>query len=104
MFKKHRLLIGVDIVLIALLALQYRFLPEQIPLLYSRPWGEAQIVDYWYILLLPILMHVFYFTNQFLSFRFFHDDSLPSRVFSTATTIIILVFALIFIRILFLVT
>jgi len=99
-----KILLGVDIVMAALFAWKYQYFPEQIPLFYSRPWGEAQIVDYWYIALLPVLMHVFYLINGILSKRFFGNQKIPQKIFTISTFISIGLFSLIFIRIVLLVT
>lgn len=99
-----KFLIGVDIILAALFAISFRNMPEQIPLLYSRPWGEAQIVDYWYIALLPILMHVFFFLNIVITKKFFPADEVPKRISSIANAFVIVTFSAIFIKILYLVS
>lgn len=99
-----KLLIGADVVMAASLAWRFPHLPEQIPLFYSRPWGEAQLADVWYILLLPILVHLFYFFNTYIIKRFFRDDVLFPRMFSVTTSVLIIVCTGIFLKILFLVT
>ena len=99
-----KLLIGVDVLLAGLFAWRYQYMPDQIPLLYSRPWGESQIVDYWYIFLLPICMHLFYFVNSYISKKFFVGETVAPKIFNVATMILIGLFSLLFIKILFLVT
>lgn len=99
-----KLLIGADVVMAALFLWKFRYLPEQIPLFYSRPWGEAQIADYWYIALIPILMHIFYVLNGLLCRRFFPNQHIPQKIFTISTGIAIVLFTAIFIRIIVLVT
>lgn len=99
-----KILIGLDIFMAALFAWKYQYFPEQIPLFYSRPWGEPQIVDYWYIALLPILMHLFYLANNVLSKRFFPNQKTPQKIFMISTLISMGLFSAIFIRIVLLVT
>lgn len=91
-------------VMAALFAFKLRYFPEQIPLFYSRPWGEAQIVDYWYIVLIPVLMHVFYLINGILSRRYFLNQQIPHTIYSISTIISIVLFSAIFIRIVLLVS
>ena len=45
--------------------------PPEIPLFYSRIWGEGQVASKWEILLLPILMEVaFIVSNWFAKKKF----------------------------------
>ncbi len=99
-----KILLGADILMIALFAWKFQHFPEQIPLFYSRPWGEPQIVDYWYIALLPILMHLFYLLNGLLSKKLFHSQKIPQKIFFVSTIVTIALFTSIFIRIVLLVT
>jgi hypothetical protein len=100
----NKILIGADVLMAGILAWKYSSAPLQIPLLYSRPWGDPQLVDFWYILLLPILMHVFYFLNIFFSKTVFHSEGLFDQLFRVANIFIIIAFTGIFLKILFLVT
>lgn len=99
-----KILIGADVIMALLFAWKYQYFPEQIPLFYSRPWGEAQIADYWYIALLPLLMHVFYATNVYVGRKLFTHQKLPTKIFTISTIISIAVFTALFIRIVLLVT
>ncbi|CAN5238632.1 hypothetical protein BH09PAT2_BH09PAT2_03860 [soil metagenome] len=99
-----KILLGVDFVMAALFAWKFQYFPEQIPLFYSRPWGEPQIVDYWYIALLPVLMHIFYFINILLCKKIFPNQKIPQKIFTISTLIGIGLFSVIFIRIVLLVT
>ena len=84
-----KLLIGADILMAAIFAWRYMYLPEQIPLLYSRSWGEPQIVDYWYIALIPILMHVFYLLNSYIAQKYFTPTGLFRKLFRVANIFLI---------------
>lgn len=48
------------------LLLVYRALPNQIPLFYSRPWGESQLAAKFFIWLLPGLSTFFFLINLVL--------------------------------------
>jgi hypothetical protein len=96
--------IVADIIMAATYFFLSAQLPPQIPLFYARPWGEDQLADLWLIIVLPILMHVFIIGNK-LSVRFlFKNDDLIRKTFAFADWFYIIVFTVIFIRILFLVS
>ncbi len=40
---------------LGVLAIYWRHLPPQVPLLYTRPWGELQLVSPYYLWLIPIV-------------------------------------------------
>lgn len=100
----NKLLIGADILMAAIFAWRFQFMPNQIPLLYSRPWGDPQLVEFWYIALLPILMHIFYFLNVFIAKKYFHSEELFQKLFNITNMFIVVTFSGIFLKILFLVT
>jgi hypothetical protein len=100
----NKLLIGADILMAAIFAWRFQYMPDQIPLLYSRPWGDPQLVEYWYIALLPILMHIFYFFNAFIIKKFFHSEELFQQLFNILNIFVIIAFTGIFLKIIFLVT
>jgi hypothetical protein len=81
-------------------------LPPQIPLFYSRPWGEFQITDWWFIFLLPILMNVLYFANLYILKKFFRDeeDNFVRSIIGYLNLFLIISFTLIFLKIIFLIT
>ena len=99
-----KLLMGADILLAAIFAWRFPSMPSEIPLFYSRTWGEAQIVDYWYIFLLPVLMHIFYVLNLFISKKYFSQEELLQKLFNVVNIMNVLIFSAIFIKILLLVT
>lgn len=99
-----KLLIAADVVMAAVFAWVYRFLPEQLPIFYSKPWGEAQIADKWYIFLLPLLMHGIYFLNNALTKKYFSDAPQLRSLMNYANAFFILSFTGVFLKILFLIT
>ena len=40
---------------VGLLAVYWKYLPPEVPLLYSRPWGEDQLVSPYFLWLIPLL-------------------------------------------------
>lgn len=99
-----KLLIGSDLLLLVAFIWRFPHLPEQIPLFYSLPWGEAQIADVWYILLLPIFMNLMYFGNGQIAKRFFASEEVFQHLFRVVNLVIIVGFTGIFLKILLLVT
>jgi len=52
----------------------WRFLPPQVPLFYSQPWGNSQLVNPVYLILLPSISLGLLIINLFLSLSFFKKD------------------------------
>lgn len=44
-------------------AVSYNFLPPQIPIFFSKPWGYPQIADKIYFLIYPLSMSLLFFIN-----------------------------------------
>lgn len=97
-------LIGSNIVMIGALLLRFNHLPPQIPLFFSKPWGEDQLVDNWMIFLLPVLLDIFYFINVSLVKRYFQENDLVKKILQYLNIFLIVAFTLIFIKIISLVT
>lgn len=55
-------------------------LPPLIPLLNSRPWGESRLEPSSTILLIPLIIIVVFFLNNFLSAVFYRRNSLIARI------------------------
>jgi len=93
-----------NVLQVALLIWKYQILPKQIPLFYSKPWGEGQIADMWYILLLPIFMNLTFFTNRHIAIKFFSQNKFFKSIFMIANGILIVGYTGIFLKILFLIS
>lgn len=99
-----KLLVVLDILIAIFFGLSYKFMPEQIPLFYSRSWGELQIANLWYILLLPLLMNLFFFLNNFIVKKFFPNDQTIKKLVSYANVFMMFSFFGIYIKIVLLVS
>lgn len=97
-------LIGSNIVMIGTLLLRFSHLPPQIPLYFSKPWGEDQLVDNWMIFLLPVLLDILYFANVSLVKRYFKENELVKKIIQYLNVFLMIAFTLIFIKIISLVT
>lgn len=79
-------------------------LPPQIPIYYSRPWGEDQLADLWFIVIIPILMNLFVFINRWIMNRYFSKRSFLVMLFTVFNWGMITIATATFIRIIILVT
>jgi len=77
------------VVQIALIFFKYSELPPQIPLFYSRPWGDSQLAPLNYAYLLPVLSVGILIVNNFLAIFYLRSAELLSRLL----TIISLIFS-----------
>lgn len=99
-----KLLLGADAVMVLLFLLKFRTMPPQIPLFYSKPWGESQLADYWNIFILPIFLNLLFFLNQYINNRFYKDNYLIRDIIYYLNIFLIISFTLIFIKIIFIVS
>lgn len=98
------LLLSANLVMIGSYLLTMKTFPPQIPLLYSLPIGEDQLVEWWMIFIIPIIMNVFYILNSFIYNRFFFQEQFE-RILLRYTNIVVIGFCTyLFIRIIFLVS
>lgn len=76
--------IRVSLVLIAsqlgLIIFSYAKLPPQIPLFFSRPWGEQQLVQPLLIIILPIFSLVFLIINSLIASMFLDKEKFLSQI------------------------
>ena len=90
--------------MVGLFILRFNTLPPQIPLFYSKPWGEDQLADSWMIFLLPVILDLLFFFNNFIYQRFFPENMFVKKIIFYLNLFLILSMTLIFIKIIFLVT
>ena len=81
------LLLGISWLVFGL-SLQY--LPPQIPLLFSKPWGEEQLIPKLWLALSPGLATLFFIINSRLASMFIRKDSLLPQILLWAQLIITL--------------
>lgn len=97
-------LIFANLLMALVTLVKFQTLPPQIPLFYSKPPGEDQLTDTWVILILPLLMNLLFFLNSFIFKRYFNHDLFANKVFYFTNLFLIVSFALIFIKIVFLIS
>jgi hypothetical protein len=77
-------------------------LPPQLPLFYSKI-GDDQMVDSWWIFLLPVLAIIFITANKIILSKYFKENILMEKVIYYTNLAIIVIAGFMFIRILLLV-
>lgn len=92
------------VVMIVSFMLRFTSLPPQIPLFYSRPSGEEQIVDLLYIVSIPLMSTILVFINNFIVKKYYSENEIVKKMFYYTNNTIIIVFTIIFLKILFLVS
>jgi len=65
---------------LAVLFVKFNNLPPKIPLYFSQPWGEPELVSVSHIFILPILSVVILLLNNFLAVFFLKSIQLLSRL------------------------
>lgn len=99
-----KLLIIANLVLLLLFLLKLRQLPPEIPIFYSRVWGEDQLADNLWIFILPLLMDIFFIINNYAYRRIFGENFFIKKIVDFLNLFIIIGFSLNFIRIILLVS
>ncbi|MDP3998613.1 MAG: hypothetical protein Q8P89_03290 [bacterium] len=79
---------------LALLGFGWGGLPPQIPLFYSRPWGEAQLAPNPQIVMLPGLAFSIIFLNIIFSARLLLKEPVLARVLIGASFVLVLILIL----------
>lgn len=94
-------LLGVIITLTSF-ALTYEKLPAEIPLFYSLPWGEGQLVPIFEIIILPSLTIVITLSNLLVSWHLHESQFLLKRMISLFSASLSLLLTLAALRIIWL--
>lgn len=97
------LLISSDLVQLAVYIFKMRTIPPQIPLFYSLPVGEDQLVEWWMIFLVPAMMNILCILNILIYRKYFHKELFERTLLRYLNMTIIGICTYIFIRIIFLV-
>ncbi len=77
---------------ISLILVSWGKLPPQIPLFYSRPWGEAMLASPIFIWILPALSFVFFVINFSMVIMFGSEEVFLSRILTSFSLICCLAF------------
>lgn len=94
-------LLGANFMMILSVIFKLGTLPPQIPLFYSRPSGEKQLGEWWFIFLLPLLLNILYIVNKVLIKRYFPENAFVKTFSYYLNLFLIVSFTLIFLKIIF---
>ena len=99
-----KLLLSANLLMIATFILKFKTLPPQIPLYFSKLWGEGQLADLWMIFIIPIFMNILFFSNQYIFNRFYSENTFIKNIFYYLNLFLIIAFTLIFVKIIFIIS
>lgn len=85
------------------LALFWSKLPPQIPLFYSRPWGEEQLAEKSQILFLPSFAFFVFLSALLPSLRLFPKEAFLVRILLVSSAILTFLFTVALFQIIYLV-
>ena len=88
---------------VGLLSVYWKYLPPEVPLLYSRPWGEDQLVSPYFLWLIPLLNLVGGVGLGFVAHNLGDEDSVLPAIILVSSMIVQLILSLGLIRIVMLV-
>lgn len=72
---------------ILVILLAWRFLPPELPLFYSQPWGENQLATPFGLLLLPLLGLLVLALNTGLLFFISQEEKLSQQILTTSALV-----------------
>lgn len=76
-------------------------LPSRLPLFYSLPWGEGQLVNLWQFIILPATAILVLLINLTLSWHLHPSQVVAKRMLSASTALVSFLLFLTAIRIIF---
>jgi len=99
-----KLLFFANLLMFLIFILKFPHLPPQVPLFYSRRFGEEQLGDLWMIVFLPSFLNFFFFINNFFYRKFFFGNLFVKKIVDYVNLFLLIIIPLIFLRIIFLVS
>ncbi len=92
--KSIRLSLFLTALNLILVAIFFRKLPPEIPLFYSRPWGESQLVTKNQFLILPLGGLLILIINLRLASFLFSRELILAKIITWTTTVISLLISI----------
>lgn len=74
-----------------LLAIYWKSLPPEVPLLYSRPWGQDQLVSPYFLMILPALSMAIGIILGWISNKSGEEKVLPIIVLASSVVIQVII-------------
>ena len=65
---------------LGIIIFSYPKLPPEIPLFFSRPWGESQLVQPLLLIILPVFSLVFIIVNSLIASMFLDKETFLSQI------------------------
>lgn len=101
--KRHFLLSFIPLFLSLLMTLFIlifaKFLPPKLPLFYSLPWGEKQLVSRAQLLIIPATMTLVTLGNLIISWQLHHSQTLLKNILLISALLISLILTITFFKI-----
>lgn len=94
----------INVLMILIFFIEFGHLPPQIPLFYSKPWGEDQLAEVWMIFILPVLLDIFVVGNYFIIKKIFSDDLYVKKLMGYVNIFLVVVFFLVYLKIFLLIS
>lgn len=89
---------------VAILVWRFTYLPADVPLWYSKPWGEEQFAHPVWLFLFPATILIFFFLNVYVSAKFSSKHLIFSQLLFTTSLIVAILSLVNLAKILFLIT
>lgn len=96
--------IVLAVLIIVLIFITWNRLPPQVPLFYSRPWGETQLSPTWGLWLLAIFSFTILGFNLILSLLYFQKNVLIRKILAATSLLFSLLSIITVIKIISLIT
>lgn len=93
-----------NVLALAFFFMKRNLIPPQIPLFYSKQTGEDQLAEWWMLFLILILMNSMTLLNFFVFRTFFSRNEFVKKMILFLNAFSVVLFTLIFIKIILLVT
>lgn len=98
------ILIIINFLMIGIFFVNLNYIPPEIPLFYSKPENTGQITEFWMILIIPILLNLFFFLNNYVLKKIFNNEKIIKKIIYYLNLFILISFFFIFVRIIFIIT
>lgn len=99
-----RVSLGLILISLLVLVVAWRFLPPEVPLFYSLPYGQSELAGRLFLWLLPAASLLIFFLNFQLAIKFFSEEKLLAQIALLTTSIVSLFSSVTLIKIIFLAT
>lgn len=82
----------ITILILGSVWVSYQYLPDQIPLYYSLPWGDRQLATLNQFIVLPALSFAIIIINSLISWQLHKSQYILKRVIAASTLIFSILF------------